>query len=676
MGISKDLLRTRGKTGPVGEDSSMPPSGGTSWPDIMDRDAEQNENQAKGPVRRSWASVLGTSLPPRDDRNVLEVVLEKDSRGSFTVSESECAHMMKKLGLDERPGVHVEAVQICPQGRGVIYITLKKEIDITRFCRYDVLEVSASGIRAVLVKPAVKKEVIVSAKGIHPNTRDSVVLDYLARFGKLSTNKVVYGVYSEGPLKGLRNGNRSYKLEIRPGVNLGSYHYIDSQKVTFKYPGQQQTCARCFKTSQSCRGKGVARRCEVEGGEKVEFPDYILDLWSRIGYSPGSLEIECIQGLEESDPYLAQQSVEGFTPMKIPTQDTDKFTGVSLKQFPPQMDHGEIVEFLVKCGVPESKKENININSNGKAIIKDLTNNDCLTLIDAIHGKKYFGQKMFCNGFIPLTPEKADSEKNKNKDNNDAKSPSLPEITTAGVSANTPPSPAQASSPAPTSAPSTSGPASSHPTAMLLKSFPPVQITVDQQDAEYTPLGIGKEEFNCHSPNSAQKGIGCTTLGSGEDEVDCHSPNSAQRDAEYTPQGTGKDQLDCHSSNSHEILENPDFPSNSALVRRHSLSLMDRTPPPNSIAADILGSNLSFQAAKALWTKIAEVQDSLSDFKSCVSSGSSSDESADDLKKVENVKYVTANERKREKRKKRKLTQTPDKDQFLLKKANLQASPQ
>ena len=277
---------------------------------------------------------------------------------------------------------------------------------------------------------------------------------------------------------------------------------------------------------------------------------------------------------------------------------------------------------------------------------------DCLTLIDAIHGKKYFGQKMFCNGFIPLTPEKADSEKNKNKDDNDAKSPSLPEITSAGVSANTPPSPAQASSPAPTSAPSTSGPASSHPTAMLLKSFPPVQITVDQQDAEYTPLGIGKEEFNCHSPNSAQ------------------------RDAEYTPQGTGKDQLDCHSSNSHEILENPDFPSNSALVRRHSLSLMDRTPPPNSIAADILGSNLSFQAAKALWTKIAEVQDSLSDFKSCVSSGSSSDESADDLKKVENVKYVTANERKREKRKKRKLTQTPDKDQFLLKKANLQASPQ
>ena len=69
---------------------------------------EPRSPQAGAPVKKSWASVLGKSLPPRDDRNVLEVVLEKDTRGSFNVKESECAHMMKKLGLDQRPGVHVE----------------------------------------------------------------------------------------------------------------------------------------------------------------------------------------------------------------------------------------------------------------------------------------------------------------------------------------------------------------------------------------------------------------------------------------------------------------------------------------------------------------------------------------------------------------------------------------
>ena len=46
--------------------------------------------------------------------NVLEVVLEKESRGSFAVSDAECAKFLGKLGLDLRPGVEVEGVQIFP----------------------------------------------------------------------------------------------------------------------------------------------------------------------------------------------------------------------------------------------------------------------------------------------------------------------------------------------------------------------------------------------------------------------------------------------------------------------------------------------------------------------------------------------------------------------------------
>ena len=215
----------------------------------VDRDtgvaAASNQVAGSKEARKSWASVLGGNLPVRDNKNVLEVVLEKDARGSFTVTDIECAHMMKKLSLDPRPGVHVEEVQICPQGRGVIFITLKKDIEITRFCRYDVIEITASGTRAVMVKPAVKREVVVTAKGIHPNRKNAVVLDYLGKFGEVSTNKVVYGVYTAGPLKGFKNGDRSYQIEIKPGTNLGSYHFIDSQKVSIRYPGQQQTCARC-----------------------------------------------------------------------------------------------------------------------------------------------------------------------------------------------------------------------------------------------------------------------------------------------------------------------------------------------------------------------------------------------------------------------------------------------
>ena len=141
---------------------------------------------------RSWAELLGSSLPSSLNKNVLEVVLDKDERGPFVVSEKECAGMMKKIGLDGRPGVQVEGAQICPNGRGVILITLLDNVPIENFCRYDVFQVTESGIRSILVKSAGKREVVVSMKGIHPNTRDNVVLDYLVKFGKIVTTRVVH----------------------------------------------------------------------------------------------------------------------------------------------------------------------------------------------------------------------------------------------------------------------------------------------------------------------------------------------------------------------------------------------------------------------------------------------------------------------------------------------------
>ena len=90
---------------------------------------------------------------------------------------------MRKLGLDQRPGIHVVGVQICPNGRGVIFLTLKKGLDIRRFCRYDVMDVTSSGIRTVLVKPAGQSEVVVTLRGIHPNTGDDTVVEYLEKFG-------------------------------------------------------------------------------------------------------------------------------------------------------------------------------------------------------------------------------------------------------------------------------------------------------------------------------------------------------------------------------------------------------------------------------------------------------------------------------------------------------------
>ena len=60
---------------------------------------------ARGGGGRSWAELLGSSLPSSLNKNILEVCLDKDERGAFVVSQTDCARMMRKLGLDSVPGI-------------------------------------------------------------------------------------------------------------------------------------------------------------------------------------------------------------------------------------------------------------------------------------------------------------------------------------------------------------------------------------------------------------------------------------------------------------------------------------------------------------------------------------------------------------------------------------------
>ena len=206
------------------------------------------------------------------------------------------------------------------------------------------------------VKPSGKREVVVTLKGVLPNTRDDGVMDYLAKFGKVTTTKVVYAVFGEGPLKGFKNGDRLYKLEIKANSYLGTYHVIDGQRVTARYPGQKQTCARCFCPPHSCPGKGMAKRCEQEGGLKVEFNDYIHQLWAKIGYIPSDVELARGTNIEHS------QESESFTPSKTAqVLDPSRFTGVRVSNLPRDTDHGKIVEYLINSGLSESYKDNISV---------------------------------------------------------------------------------------------------------------------------------------------------------------------------------------------------------------------------------------------------------------------------------------------------------------------------
>ena len=346
--------------------------------------------------------MMERSLANIDKKSILEVILEKDDNASFSISDLDFAEFLKKLGLDVSTGGTVDGVQICPGGRGVIFKSLKEQEDLNKYCRYDVLDITSTGIRAVMVKPAGKREVVLTLRGVHPSTKDSVVFDYLEKFGSIVTRRVVYGVFSDGPLRGIKNGDRSYKIEMKPKSNIGSYHLIDGQRVQIKYPGQQQTCGRCFKVASNCVGNGKAKRCEAAGGQKKDFRVYIFELWNSIGYHP-QVDDTGLESEVEEDGEVQQQIGGNFTPVKY-TALPYEFAGVSIKQIPDSIDQGEVLEFLVDSGLPVDKMDSVNFGANGSIIVRGLENETCKELILNIHGRIWQTKKLYCNVIVPMSP--------------------------------------------------------------------------------------------------------------------------------------------------------------------------------------------------------------------------------------------------------------------------------
>ena len=576
---------------------------------------------------------MGSSLPTSLNKNILEVVLDKDERGAFMVSEDDVARLLRKLGLDPRPGVQVEGVQICPTGRGVILITLKHDVRVENFCRYDVLEVTESGIRSTMVKPAGKKEVVVTLKGIHPNTRDSMVLDYLSKFGKVVTTKVVHGVFSVGPLKGMKNGDRSYKLEIKPGENIGSYHVLESQKVQLRYPGQQQTCGHCHGTPRFCTGGGIAKKCREGGGVRIEFTDYILALWKKIGYSPQNTDLS--YDINDDPEIEREKQVEAFTPEKV-ERTKEVYAGVNIRQFPRDFDEGEVMEFLCRSGLPETKKDEVILKPNGTVTIKNLDEITSNLLITAIYGKQNFGRKLFCNGIIPLTPKKEAAV--------------IEEAEVILATARDKQLGAQ------------HGDLSAGSTSVVGESGAGLAIALDQQlAAQHGDLSVQPGDHPVAEPEIPS------------------SPKQPAATPPTTPPATGTGPaapgtksatvsvVDFVASN----LSFPDFLTNREVVRRHSISIVDRTPPSKSIAEEIIYTPRPDMSKTKLL--VNELKDCLSDFGSCISESSNVDDS-DSVEEYRSFGCQSLNEKKRMKRLKRKNKASPGKDQFL-KKPNTLLSP-
>ena len=66
------------------------------------------------------------------------------------------------------------------------------------------------------IRPAGRKDVSVAVNGLDFNTPDSLVLEYIKKFGGISeSDSVIYGKYFEGPFKDKYTGERKYNLNSK-----------------------------------------------------------------------------------------------------------------------------------------------------------------------------------------------------------------------------------------------------------------------------------------------------------------------------------------------------------------------------------------------------------------------------------------------------------------------------
>ena len=122
------------------------------------------------------------------------------------------------------------------------------------------------------------------------------------------------------------------------------------------------------------------------------------------------------------------------------------------------------------------------------------------------------------------------------------------------------------------------------------------------------------------------------------------------------------------------------FPENEVVVRRHSISLCNRTPPPKSIAAEILNPKLSFtNTSQKIISQIADIQDALSEFEKvpyCSAKEELSDSSASSSSDFLDTQFQSQSSKSKvKKKKKRKIAETSPANKHSPKKRDLRNSP-
>ena len=382
----------------------------SEWPELPGQGPGPGggSDSAQQQVPKSYSGIAAINKSIRDNKNVLEVRLEKSENARFFLSNIEIEGLLTKLGIDSS---HFTGVSSCPEGKGVVYITLHPSVNINRFLHKNEAYVLKDGVQTSIIRPAGKKEVSVLVSGLHPNTKDQAVIRYLASHGKVSpSDPAIHHVYPGRPgtslLAGKLNGNRSYMVEI--SKHMGSYHIIDGEKVSIRYRGQTRTCARCHQFETQCPGKAVAKECTAQ---RVLLSTHMQEHWKTVSYVPD-------KDSSNSDDIEVEQAVDiqiGSKAKDTGGPDlTMRYNSVNIHGFLPGTDLQLVHDVLVEHGLPPEFSVNdiFRRENAGKLTIGNLSSETCISLMDRLHGKIFLKRKIFVTAVVAASPQKSAARPN------------------------------------------------------------------------------------------------------------------------------------------------------------------------------------------------------------------------------------------------------------------------
>ena len=362
-------------------------------------------------------------------RNVLEIeVVKEEVDGEMILNEDTIVKLLNKLKLNINS--HVEGYQVSyGRKKAKIEVLCKADLDLEQFCLTESLQVE-KGVRTNFIRPAGRKDVEVTVAGLGFNTPDSLVQEYITKFGgKMVTNDVIYGKFSAGPFTGKLNGVRKYQVDFtQQSVPMGTFHLLDGSKVKVFYRGNRPTCGWCHADITKCPGGAKAKTCKEKETAQVHLGDHMRKLWELIKFDPQTFEIAEPEydDLEGSDDIGGDRKVlktvhfprhVDRTTATRSENERDQFNTLRIRNFPLNLEDEEIVSFL-----QETVDGSINI-SNIKSHKTDYNTNillgpgpsleviaKAMEVLDFKKTSKMFfeDKKLYTQLHRPLTPEKVD----------------------------------------------------------------------------------------------------------------------------------------------------------------------------------------------------------------------------------------------------------------------------